>query len=89
MFGSDISSSVHVENSKKYIFILGKYLTQGLHDTTLTAKKEYSINFTEQHKKLCLNLHYNGVNSYIFVNGIEIYKLSKQKILKQIKLHYV
>ena len=25
-------------------------------------------------KKFCLSLHYNGVNSYLFVNGIEIYK---------------
>ena len=25
-------------------------------------------------KKFCLNLHYNGANSYLFVNGTEIYK---------------
>ena len=25
-------------------------------------------------KKFCLSLHYNGVNSYLFVNGTEIYK---------------
>ena len=25
--------------------------------------------------KFCLSLHYNGVNSYIFVNDVEIYKL--------------
>ena len=25
-------------------------------------------------KKFCLILHYNGANSYLFVNGIEIYK---------------
>ena len=24
--------------------------------------------------KFCLSLHYNGVNSYIFVNDVEIYK---------------
>ena len=34
----------------------------------------YSINFTENNKKFCLSLHYNGVNSYLFVNGTEIYK---------------
>ena len=34
----------------------------------------YSINFTEKNKKFCLSLHYNGVNSYLFVNGTEIYK---------------
>ena len=25
-------------------------------------------------KKFCLSLHYNGVDSYLFVNGVEIYK---------------
>ena len=34
----------------------------------------YSINFTESNKKFCLSLHYNGNNSYLFVNGTEIYK---------------
>ena len=35
----------------------------------------YSINFTEHNKKFCLSLHYNGANSYLFVNGKEINKL--------------
>ena len=34
----------------------------------------YLINFTVTKKKLCLSLHYNGANSYLFVNGTEIYK---------------
>ena len=34
----------------------------------------YSINFTVTKKKFCLSLHYNGANSYLFVNGTEIYK---------------
>ena len=34
----------------------------------------YSINFTEKNKKFCLSLHYNGANSYLFVNGKEIIK---------------
>ena len=59
---------------KKDILILGKGPTQELDDTTLTAEKEYAINFDEEHKKFCLSLYYNGVNSYIFVNGVEIYK---------------
>ena len=32
----------------------------------------YSINFTITKKKFCLSLHYNGANSYLFVNGKEI-----------------
>ena len=34
----------------------------------------YSINFTENNKKFCVSLHYDGANSYLFVNGAEIYK---------------
>ena len=33
----------------------------------------YSINFTEN-KNFFLNLHYDGANSYLFVNGTEIHK---------------
>ena len=34
----------------------------------------HSSNFTEKNKKFCLSLHYNGTNSYLFVNGTEIDK---------------
>ena len=34
----------------------------------------YSINFTVTKGKFCLSLHYNGANSYLFVNGTEIIK---------------
>ena len=32
----------------------------------------YSINFTVTRKKICLSLHYNGANNYLFLNGTEI-----------------
>ena len=51
IFGADISSLVDIDN-KKDILIYGKGSTDGLEDTTLTAEKEYSINFTEQQKIL-------------------------------------
>ena len=73
IFESDKSSSTHINNKKKDILVLGKGPTQGL-EHTLTAEKMYSINFTEKNKKFCLSLHYNGANSYLFVNGTEIYK---------------
>ena len=34
----------------------------------------YSVNFTDKRDKYCLILHYNGGNSYLFVNGKEIIK---------------
>ena len=58
---------------KEDILVLGKGPTQEL-EHTLTAEKMYSINFTVTKKKFCLSLHYNGANSYLFVNGTEIYK---------------
>ena len=58
---------------KKDILVLGRGQTQGL-ESTLTVEKIYSINFTVTKKKLCLSLHYNGANSYLFVNGTKICK---------------
>ena len=69
-----MSSSVHVDNKGKDILILGKGPTQGLGEHSLTAEKLYSVNFTDNGEKHCLSLHYNGANSYLFVNGTEIYK---------------
>ena len=44
IFGVDMSSSQHIDNKKKYIFILDNIRTQELVHT-LTAEKLYSINF--------------------------------------------
>ena len=68
-----MSFSAHIDNKKKYILVLGKGPTQGL-EHTLTAEKAYASNFAVTKKKFCLSLHYNGANSYLFVNGTEIYK---------------
>ena len=69
-----MSSSVHVDNKGKDILVLGKGPTQGLGEHSLTAEKIYSVNFTDDREKYCLSLHYNGANSYLFVNGTEIIK---------------
>ena len=50
IFGATRSSSVHIDNKKKDILILSKDPTYGLDQTTSSAKKEYSIIFTEQNK---------------------------------------
>ena len=73
IFGTDMSISIHTDNNKKDILVLGRGTTQGL-ESTLTAEKMYSVNFTVTKKKFCLSLHYNGGNSYLFVNGTEIMK---------------
>ena len=68
-----MSSSIHIDITKKDILVLRRGPTQGL-ESTLTAEKMCSINFTVTKKKFCLSLHYNGANSYLFVNGTEIIK---------------
>ena len=49
------------------------YPTQRLDETTITAEAQYSINFAKSNKKNCLSLHYNGANSFFFVNAAKIY----------------
>ena len=68
-----MTRSIHADDTKKDILALGRGPTQGL-GNTLTAEKMYSINFTVTKKKFCLSLHYNGANSYLIVNDVEIYK---------------
>ena len=73
IFGVNMSSSKKIDNKKKDIFILCKGPAQGLEHAP-SAEKIYSINFTDHNKKFCLSLHYNGANSYLFVNGKDIHK---------------
>ena len=44
-----------------------------LWNTTQAGEKRYLINFTVTKKKFCLSLHCSGANSYLLVNGTEIY----------------
>ena len=75
ILGAYMSSSLHANNKKNNILALGKDFVQGMNcTTTIYAEKLYSVNFTENNKKSCLSLHYNGANSYLFVNGTEIHK---------------
>ena len=69
-----MNSSPHVDNKGKDILILGIGPTQGLGEHSWTAEKMYSINFSKDSTKFCLSWHYNGANSYLFVNGTEIIK---------------
>ena len=69
-----MSSSVHVDTKGKDILIVGEGLTQGLDDdTTLIAKSEYPINFTQSGKRFVLSLHCNGSNSFLFVNTAKVH----------------
>ena len=74
LFGADMSSSVHVDNKGKDILIFGEGPTQGLDDRTLTTEAKYPINFTKSGKRFVSSLHYNGSNSFLFVNATKVYQ---------------
>ena len=69
-----MSSSVHVYNKGKDILILCEGPTHGLDDITLTAEAKYPINFTQSGARFVLSLHYNGSNSFLFVNATKVYQ---------------
>ena len=64
-----MSSSVHVTNRTNHIYVMGKGFVQGINDTTIYSEKNFYRNFTDPGKKFVLSLHYNGDESYLFVNG--------------------
>ena len=87
IFEADISFSVHATNRANNIYVMGTGLTQGIHDTTLYAQKNFYRNFTDFGKNFVLSLHYDGKNSYLFVNGrqelkfkCKTYQLVKEKL---------
>ena len=81
ILGANMTSSIMLM-TKKDILILGEGPTQGLDNTILAAEKKYSINFTENNKKSCLSLHYNGANSFFFLLMVQKLLNLRQKNLK-------
>ena len=70
-----------VNSSKKtqQILILGHGPTQKVNNISINAEKMYSPNFSAENKIFCLSLHYNGDDSYLFVNGKEVTKFKAKK----------
>ena len=82
-----MNSSVPIDDKKRDILILGKDPTQGVDDTTFTAEAQYSVNFSRSNRKNCLSMHYNGNNSFLYVNAIKIYRFkAKDSEIKQYPL---
>ena len=87
IFGADMSFSIHRTNRGNHIYVMGDGFTQGIHDTTLYVEKKYFRNFTEPNVKFVLSLHYNGDDSYLFVNGRQELKF-KCKTDQLVKKNY-
>ena len=78
IFGADVSFSIHRTNRANHIYVMGDGLTPGIHDTTLYAEKKHFRNFTEPNVKFVLSLHYNGNDSYLFVNRRQELKFKRR-----------
>ena len=89
--GIDESSSVHIDNENKDFLILSKGSTQGLDNTTLTAKAEYSINFSRSKVKFHSGLYFNRRNNFLFINVTQIYqfKAKTSEIRKYFKRFHI
>ena len=62
-----MSSSLNVDSKGK-----DKGPTQLLDGTALTAEAKYPLNFTKSNERFVLGLHYNGNDSFLFVNATKI-----------------
>ena len=59
---------MHINDRNKNILVLGEGRTQGLEDITIKAEG----------KRFVLSLHYNGSNSFLFVNTVKIYQFREK-----------
>ena len=98
IFGADMSFSSHKRNRQNEIYVLRKDFIQGVatvgptalsgtanKGTTIYAESVYKHIFTKPNEKFVLSLHYNGDNSYIFVNGGEELKFKAKTFSDQVK----
>ena len=70
----DCSPSSHADNCKNRFLLLGVGDPFGINGSFGVPEKKFSINFCKAKRRFSLSLHYNGHDSYLFVNGKEIYK---------------
>ena len=64
IFGADMSFSVYATNRVNHIYLMGEGLTQGINDTRIYVEKTIIETL-----RILVSLHYNGNDSYLFVNG--------------------
>ena len=74
IFGVNISSSSHADSHENNFVVLGEGPNFRVNGRFGSPEKKFSINFSEANTKFCWSVHYNGDNSYVFVNGKEIFR---------------
>ena len=85
IFGVHEKSVIYANNKANNVFVMGDAFIQEINDTTLFAEKMSSRNFTQPSTKFVLSLHYNGDNSYLFVNGKQElkFKANTESLVKE------
>ena len=70
-------------NKKHHIYIIGKSFTQGLqYRATIYSEHDYvKVNGSQVNEKLILSVHYNGDNSYLFINGVKQFQFKAMSSL--------
>ena len=74
IFGVDNGSSSHADNRKNNFLVIEEGATYGINGSYGSPEKKISINFSRKNTEFCVSLDYNADNSYLFVNGKEIFK---------------
>ena len=79
-----MKNSSYSTNKKHHIYILGKSFTQGLqYGAIIYAEHDYvKVNGSQVNKKFILFVHFNGDNSYLFINGVQQFKFKAMSSLK-------
>ena len=62
-----------IDNKGKGILILAEGPSQRLDDTILTAEAKYPISFIQSKRIYVLSLHYNGRDSFLFLDATKTY----------------
>ena len=71
-----VHSSSHADNLKNDFRLLEKGDAFGFNWTFSAPEKKLVSILVKQTQKICLSLHCNADNSYLFVNGREIFKFN-------------
>ena len=78
-----MKNSTFASNKKHHIYIIGKIFTQGLqYRARIYAEHDYvKVNVSQVNKKFILSVHYNGDNSYLFINGVKQFQFKAMRSL--------
>ena len=75
VYGVDTKDSKYSSNKKRHIYVLGKSgnFIQGLqYGTRIYPESDYNkVNASKMNVNLVLSIHYNGNDSYLFINGVK------------------